>query len=182
MMSPTPLRLTVAAARILCLFLLPGSVPLAVAGAARSAEPAPRSVVARLYRDYAWEAVLSNSNARQLLQQTRRELERYFTPHLAALIEREHLCAVRNRAPCALDFQPHWNSDAPRAFSLAVAEAATPGEVTVTFSYADDAEPIHLTYLLQRTPRGWRISDLHTERWDLLRILDAAAAPLRPSP
>jgi hypothetical protein len=132
---------------------------LAAASPAFATDSAVQTV-ARLYRDFAWEAVMAPPNARGLAQQPRAVLRRYFTPKLASALAADAACAARRREICALDFAPLWASQDPAAQDLSVTGGAGPGQVRVTFTYGATGQSIRLNFQLAPTKAGWRVADI----------------------
>lgn len=141
------------------------TIRLAVATALLSvAWPAPAcdstvQTVAKLYRDFAWEAVLAQPDARGLAQQPEAILLRYFTPELASALAADAACAERRGEMCALDFAPLWASQDPAAHDLSVAPGTEAGQVRVQF-YPATGQVLQLTFRLVSTNGGWRIADI----------------------
>jgi hypothetical protein len=142
--------------------------------AAPAAESGPVQVVAQLYRDFAWEAVVHSPDwdGRALLDQPRAVLERYFDSNLATLILRDRECVAQTGEICQLDFSPIWASQDPGASELNVAAGPSPDVVNVRFRYPGDGKKIELSYRMVKTRAGWRIADIHNNGdWALLSIL-----------
>ncbi|MGN6513815.1 MAG: hypothetical protein ACTHKZ_09655 [Lysobacteraceae bacterium] len=132
------------------LLLASASVPAAV--------PA-EGVVARLYRDFAWEAVVATPHAPGLAQQPKAVLLRYFTPALASAIAADAACAARTAKACALDFMPLWASQDPAAVDLSIAPAG-PATVRVTYRVPASGAAVTLVFRMESTGAGWRIADV----------------------
>lgn len=122
-------------------------------------------VVAQLYRDFAWEAVVEQPQWRghELLNQPRTVLARYFDSNLVALIRRDRRCVARTGEICKLDFAPIWASQDPGASELAVTAGDKPEIVNVSFRYPSNGSRLELTYRLVKTQAGWRIADIRYE-------------------
>lgn len=135
-------------------------VPVCNAGPPDAAEAA--ATVARLYRDFAWEAVIDEPAAvgKPLVDQPRTVLERYFSKDLAGLILGDRHCRMRTREICKIDFSPLWASQDPGASGLRVAPGATADLVQVSFTYPGDSSKIAITYQLLHSKSGWRIADV----------------------
>jgi hypothetical protein len=124
-----------------------------------AAEPAPVAAVSRLYRDFAWEAVLAQPEGLSLAQQPKAVLQRYFTPKLASALAADAACASRRREICRLDFLPLWASQDPSAQDLTVAQAG-PGLVKVTFATPSSKQATVLQLNVVPTKAGWRVADI----------------------
>ena len=154
---------------------------LSALAAAFPPAPEPRAqagavdTVARLYRDYAWEAVVEQPRWRGhgLLDQPREVLVQYFDDALTDLILADRACASRTGAVCKLDFSPIWASQDPGASGLKVSPTTDPTVVAVEFRYPSNAQLIELSYQMIETRSGWRVRDIdYGGGRSLLAILD----------
>ena len=153
-------------AAALCLLLVPA--------AANAGDASPGvDIVAKLYHDYAWEAVLSEPDDAYvpLVHEPRATLERYFDPVLADLIAKDAECAARTQEICRLDFSPLWASQDPGAIGLDVTASNEPTIVIVRFDYPGEPASIELKYTVAEGPSGWRITNIAGADWNLLEIL-----------
>jgi hypothetical protein len=153
---------------------------LVVCASAAYAEPNTKSgaiqVVAQLYRDFAWEAIIDEPKwvGHDLLDQPRLVLERYFDHNLATLILQDRQCATQTQEICRLDFSPIWASQDPGASETKIIAGATPDIVSVKFRYPSDGTKIELSYRMVKTNVGWRIADIrYSSGSTLLSILSA---------
>ena len=131
-------------------------------GARLAGSATPTTVVARLYKDFAWEALGPTDEAfgKPLVEQPRNVLERYFDGTLASLLVNDDACIRRNRgADCNLGFTPIFASNDPEASDLDITPLSG-DRVAVSFTYPGNGEKIGLEYLTVRTPNGWRIKDI----------------------
>lgn len=145
--------------------------------AAPTAKSDPVQVVAQLYRDFAWEAIVHSPDwdGHALLDQPRAVLEQYFDSNLTTLILRDRECVAKTREICQLDFSPIWASQDPGASELNIAAGPSPDVVNVRFRYPGDGTKIELFYRLVETDAGWRIADIRYDRdWTLLSTLSSA--------
>lgn len=118
------------------------------------------SVVRSLYDDFAGETVLGDPETqKQLLDQPRAVLARYFTPELTSLVRQDRECAARTKDICKLDFMPIWASQDPSGATVRIAGESTLGEVAVEVRYPN-GEKRKLIYRLRMMPIGWRIADI----------------------
>ena len=147
---------------------------LAICGPASAGESSV-GTVGRLYRDFAWEAVVASPNAPGLAQQPKVVLLRYFTPQLAAALAADDACARHRHEVCALDFMPLWASQDPAAEELHISPGATSGHVAVRYTYPPTGAVISLEYRLLQTKAGWRVSDILYPSGNSLAGLLAAA-------
>lgn len=120
------------------------------------------TVVAKLYRDFAWEAVVEEPDAVEqgLLDQPGHRLAKYFDDSLVSLILKDRACAKKTKEVCRLNFSPIWASQDPGAAQLKVLATKAPNIVSVKFIYPSTGETIHLSYNLANTKHGWRITDV----------------------
>lgn len=130
----------------------------------------PKTIVLKLYRDFAWEAVMDVPAWPGLIDQPKNVLERYFDDKLTSLILKDRACA-KKQGLCRLDFLPIWASQDPSAGDLTVEESGEPHIVLVKFRYRSTNEEVQLKYRMSKTTRGWRISDITGSDWSLLSIL-----------
>ena len=132
---------------------------VAITSPAHAAESSVQ-VVARLYRNFAWEAVLAQPGATGLAQQPVSVLMQYFTPKLASALAEDAACAERRREVCALDFTLLWASQDPAAQDLYVTAGDGPSQVQVRFTYPSTRQVVQLTFRLVHTHSGWRVADI----------------------
>ncbi len=139
-------------------------------------QPGPDSVIAQLYRDFAWEAVLdvSSASSQALIDQPRPVLRRYFDDRLTALILQDRACAARTHEICRLDFDPLWASQDPDgAHGVKVQSPDSLNVVRVALRYTNGYE-VALGYRMSRTKEGWRIADIdYASGPSLLTILSS---------
>ena len=132
------------------------------AAPAHAAEDAA-AVVARLYRDFAWEAVVTEPYTPGLAQQPASVLRRYFDEGMVARFLADRECVHKTNSVCRLDHAPLWASQDPAAYDLHVKPTQQPGVVDVEFSGPASPEPTRLRYELVRTSQGWRITDIRSD-------------------
>ena len=163
--SPMNLR---AIAGFLALFFSLAATP------ALPSDAGAQAVVAQLYRDFAWEAVVDKPEwpGHSLLEQPRQVLARYFDENLAALILKDRSCVAKTHEICRLDFSPMWASQDPGASELKVSPTKDPGVVAVKFRYPGNGSIIELSYRMSKTRIGWRVHDiLYSSGSSLLSVL-----------
>jgi hypothetical protein len=131
----------------------------------------PEGIVFKLYRDYAWEAVMA-AEWDGLMEQPPQILKQYFDDNLTALILRDRKCSEKGEI-CRLDFVPIWTSQDPAAVDLTVEKTEKKNIIKVKFRYPSTNEKIELKYRVTKTTKGWRISDISGKDWSLLAILSA---------
>lgn len=131
----------------------------------------PEGIVFKLYRDYAWEAVIA-AGYDGLMQQPPQILKQYFDDNLTNLILRDRKCSEKGEI-CRLDFVPIWDSQDPAAVDLTVEKSEKKNIIKVKFRYPSTNKKIELKYRVTMTPKGWRISDISGKDWSLLAILSS---------
>lgn len=123
------------------------------------------TVVAQLYKTFAWEALVGIVPPDQaqafkpLAEESESVLGQYFSPELTALLVADKKCKVRSREICKLDFVLLFASQDPAAMDLSI-ERAAPGVVKVMFTFPSTREKIELKYKLARIRGDWRITDI----------------------
>jgi hypothetical protein len=133
------------------------------------------AIVAKLYQDFAFEAVLEEPEPENALfiDQSRHALLRYLTPKLADLLLRDRKCSETTHEICRLDFAPLWGNQDPVGAGVQVTPGATSETVNVRLRYFSSTS--QLTYHLTHTAAGWRISNISYEegRMTLSEILES---------
>jgi hypothetical protein len=125
------------------------------------------AVVARLYKDFAWQAFVSidsnkEANAvfgKDLADQPRSVLEQYFDQTLSSLIARDADCAAKTREICKLDFDPIFASQDPSAADLVITSLKR-DKVRVEYTHPSSQEKIRLDYQVAKIAGQWRITDI----------------------
>jgi len=153
----------IAIAAMMALALLPSpQTPAAAATAARA-------VVARLYQEFAAEAVIDTPelSIADLFGRPRAALARYLDEPLVALVMADRACSQRTQEVCNLDFAPIWDSQDPVGVTVTIDEPRDPARVPVELHYPK--EPARrLTYVMVKTPAGWRIHDIEYDSHESL--------------
>lgn len=134
-------------------------------------DSSPEGIVFKIYKDFAWEAVMSGPYD-GLMQQPQIVLEQYFDEKLTSLILKDRACA-KKKGMCNLDFLPIWDSQDPSAGDLTVEKTNKPYIISVTFRYPSIDKKIELKYRVTKTTKGWRISNISGKDWSLLLILSS---------
>ncbi|UOD32094.1 DUF3828 domain-containing protein [Massilia violaceinigra] len=166
--------LSIAANRIMMMASL--ALLLGWSSAAMAAKPeSEASVVARLYKDFAWQAIASQSDlfGENLAHQPRTTLERYFSPTLAALLVRDAACQVRSQGVCHLEGDLLFDSQDPRVIDLDVQTVAS-GRVSVAFKDPVTDEQKRIAFHLSQVGGKWKIADIsygNERQRSLLKVL-----------
>ena len=133
------------------------------------------AVVARLYRDFAWEAVVREPKPREptFIDQSMKVLLQYLDPELVRLLMADRACVEKSTMLCNLDFAPIWASQDPTGASSWIQPGKRPGAVDVSLRYPS-GEAISLQFEMVQTPSGPRIRDIHYDngRPSLMAILN----------
>ena len=95
-----------------------------------------------------------------LIDQPKPVLEKFFTPGLVELLLRDREEMARTGEIARLDFLPLWNSQDPSASELKVTAGSKPNTVEVSFAALGAEQRIVLTFVLEETSDGMRISDI----------------------
>jgi len=157
--------------RRLLAVLLAAACVIPSASADSSATPGIE-LVAKLYRQFAWEALMNDpGKAVDFLDQPKAVLESYFEPKLAALILADRACAAATKEICKLDFAPLWASQDPSATDLRVVAGSRPESVRVEFRHPGDDQQTVLIFELSPSSAGLRIKDIQYEEIPSLRGL-----------
>ena len=128
----------------------------------KSTQESPEAIVVSLYHDYAWEVVLLSSNYVELLDQSKNELEKYFSPVLAQLLIKDRECKEKTNDVCGLDFDPIYaTQDRSFVHDLDVKTPNSSNEVKVQFKSSGTLPAFELTYKMIKTASGWRIDDIN---------------------
>lgn len=164
--------LCTAANRLVILLIL-----FALAGGGNAAEAKAETeagVVAKLYKDFAWQAIASQPDlfGNDIAQQSRSTLERYFTPALANLLVRDVACRVKFQGVCNLDVDVLFDSQDPRVTDLEVA-TMEPGRVAVVFKDPINDETTKIEFIVTQVAGKWKIADIIYKRggWSLKKVL-----------
>jgi len=132
-------------------------------------------VVARLYKDFAWQAVASQADlfGEDLSHQNKSTLEKYFAPALADLLVKDAACQMKSQGICNLDFDLLFDSQDPRVTDLDVSTTA-PGKVSVVYKDPVDDRTTRIDFDVARVAGIWKIIDVvysRPEQVSLRRIL-----------
>lgn len=121
----------------------------------------PEDVVAWVYRDFAFNAIMTLYwKDASLIEQPKEILLLYFTDELASLIIKDRQCVEETHEICNLNFDPIFASQDPGAMDLEISPADKSNTVHVQFTYPGNGQKISLSYGIEKTPRGWRIKDI----------------------
>lgn len=118
-------------------------------------------VVAKLYKDFAWQAMATQADlfGEDLAHQGKTTLEKYFAPALANLLIKDAACQVKYEGICNLDFDILFDSQDPRVTDLEVSVTA-PGKVSVVYTDPTDGKKTRIDFVVTRVGRSWKIGDV----------------------
>lgn len=138
------------------------AVVLAGSGVALAAPASDETaVVARLYKDFAWQALASQTKlfGEDLAHQDKTTLEKYFAPGLADLFVKDAACQVKYQGICNLDFDVLFDSQDPRVSDLEIT-AVAPGKVAVVFVDPASGEKTRIEFKVTQVAGAWKIIDV----------------------
>ncbi len=140
---------------------------------ASTPESKATDTVKRLYRDYSWEATMIDGPGPWIGDAPKAVLEQYLDRDLSAVWVKSRAC---KGSDCAVDwvgYDPLWDNMDPSGFyNVNIEATGDPHVVRVEMDAAcAPAQPckpvaetrVRLTYFLERTAMGWRISDIQSE-------------------
>jgi hypothetical protein len=136
-----------------------GAILMAVSPPAR-AQNAPESVVAEIYK-------VQNAGEESPIYEPEL-MDRFLTPDLIALIN-----ADLDRAQGRIDFDPLFDADETEVTDFAVAtQSASGSKAVVVVTFKNSGKPSSVTFDLVREGVQWKVSNIRSARWDLLRLLE----------
>jgi len=148
-----------------------------LAAAPAAAQPPGGAVkaVAKLYQDFAAEAVMDTAELSipDLFGGPKATMARYLDDPLIALVMADRECARRTQEVCNLDFSPIWDSQDMVGVTVKIAQGKTPDRADVELKFPPN-EIRKLTYVMVKTPAGWRVHDIEYDGHEsLVRMLKA---------
>lgn len=156
--------LSTAANRLVVIVLILLALGWGGTAAAAKAET-DAAVVAKLYKDFAWQAIATQRDlfGDDIAQQSRATLEKYFTPPLADLLVKDVACQVKSQGICNLEVDLLFDSQDPRVTDLELATIA-PGRVAVVFKDPTDDETTKIEFIVAQVAGKWKIADIIYKR------------------
>lgn len=149
------------------------AVALVAGVGAQTAKPStPFSVVTQLYADFACETTTAGcNNGRELVDQPKAVLSRYFDDQLVRLWLADRACVARTGEICNLDFVPMWDSQDPSGTTIRIVPTES-ANVDVELRHPSSPAARVLRYSLVKTATGWRIHDISlAKEWSLVALL-----------
>ncbi len=141
-------------------------IALAIDGAFGADRPArfekPDDVVAWLYRDFGWEALISvYFRGDSLIDQPYGVLSRYFTSELSQLLVQTRKREVNNQEPGPIDFVLIFGSqDTDGIVNIRIARRSKDNVVTVIYDQNTERDVREIQFDTVNSPGGWRISNI----------------------
>jgi hypothetical protein len=129
--------------------------------AVAASSPNEAAVVARLYRDYGWQAFANQTElfGEDITHQARATLEKYFAPELAALLMRDVACQRKYQGVCNVESDLLFDAEDPAVTDLEVKRIA-PGRVSVEFNDPVTRKTTRIDFQLIQVGGQWKISDV----------------------
>lgn len=156
--------------------LLVASLALPAASGAKDGKKTPQvELVRKLYRNFAWEAVLFPEPGETLAEQPRGVLKDYFEGSLASLLADDAACA-RKGSVCRLDVDPLFGTRDPVVHDLEVLPTDSAGVVLVRFASVDGGSET-MTEIVVRMAGSGRIGDMVYPKGPSLRTRLASPPP-----
>lgn len=155
---------------LLPLLILCGALaPSAVAAGGKKAPHV--ELVRKLYKDFAWEAVLYPEPGETLAEQSKGVLKDYFAGSLAELLVSDAACA-RKQGVCRLEVHPLFGMRDPVVHDLEVLPVEGANDVVVRFSRADggSSRMTEIVIRMAGSGRGARIADVVYPEGPSLRL------------
>ena len=138
--------------------------------AAVQAQPASAAAaVAKLYQDFAAEAVIDTQDYTMLdlFSRPKAALARYLDDELVALVMADRACSEKKQEVCNLDFAPIWDSQDMVGTTVTIAEGKDPSRVQVEL-HMRPTTVRRLTYAMVKTAAGWRVHDIEYDSHESL--------------
>ena len=128
------------------------------------------SAVAKLYQDFASEAVFDSPEfaTLDLFPRPKATLARYLDDDLVALVMADRACSERKQEVCNLDFAPIWDAQDVAGTTVKISATKDPSRVLVELKFRDEPTVRRLTYHMVKTPLGWRVHDIEYDSHESL--------------
>ncbi|MGZ5199708.1 MAG: DUF3828 domain-containing protein [Telluria sp.] len=136
-------------------------------------------VVAKLYKDYAWEAIATQPDlfGEGLAGASKAQLERYFAPKMTQLLLADSACQVRRGEICNLDFDLLFDSQDPRVADLDLQRLAS-GRVRVQFKDPVTDKMTVIEFKLAVRNGRWRIADIIYQKHPQQSLKEILSRPI----
>jgi hypothetical protein len=138
-----------------------GALLASTPAASPQTTPGAVAAIARLYQDYAAEAVIDSPDLSiaDLFGRPKTTLARYLDEELVALVMADRACSARTQGVCNLDFAPIWDSQDPVGTTVKISQGKDASSVLVELR-AGQADVRRLTYRMVKSAAGWRVHDI----------------------
>jgi hypothetical protein len=124
------------------------------------AQNTPEAVVAEIYK-------VRNAGEESPIYEPEL-MDRFLTPDLIALIN-----ADLDRAQGRIDFDPLYDADDTEVTDFAMAtQSARGSKAVVLVKFKNFGKPSSITFDLVRDGVQWKVANIRSARWDLLRLLE----------
>jgi hypothetical protein len=143
---------------------------LASASAAQApAEQTAVKAVAKIYQDFAAEAVIDTADLSilDLFSRPKATLARYLDDDLVALVMADRDCSRRKNEVCNLDFAPIWDAQDMVGTTVKIDEGKDAAHVKVELHFPPNTIR-RLTYVMVKTAAGWRVHDIEYDSHESL--------------
>lgn len=119
------------------------------------------SLIAKLYKNFAWQALGTTQDVfgKSLQQQDEAVLRQYFDPTLAALIVQDRECVSRRAEVCNMDFDPLFGSQDATVSDFTI-QRESAGRIAVAFTSPSSGEKAKLLFHMTQSGTAWRINDV----------------------
>jgi hypothetical protein len=117
-------------------------------------------LVARLYKDFGWQAFATNEVFGEGLEHQGKEaLMRYFSPELAELLVKDRACQRKEQGICRLDFDILFDSQDPVVTDLDV-KMGSAGKVRVSFKNLVNGQTTNIQFVVAHSGGKPKIVDV----------------------
>lgn len=148
------------------------AVAVAVLLFSAAAAAAPDAAGAETFLRSIYEQYLAKDSKGVALE--RRDLKRWFTPSLAALIQRDRDHAARRHEVGALDGDPFIDAQDWELSDLHLAAVPSPTGAQGRVSFVNAGTKVSITLDLVPVKASWRIADIHWPDGSLVELLTKA--------
>jgi len=133
----------------------------ASAGAQAPAEQTAVQAVAKIYQDFAAEAVIDTADLSilDLFSRPKAALGRYLDDDLVALVLADRECSRRKNEVCHLDFAPIWDAQDMVGTTVTIEGGHDRTHVKVALHFPPTTVR-RLTYVMVKSAAGWRVHDI----------------------
>jgi len=143
-----------------------------IAGAQPSDTPGPVAAVAKVYQDFAADAVIDTADLAppELFSRSKVVMAKYLDDSLIALVLADRACSEKSGGVCNLDFAPIWDAQDMVGTTVKISATKNPAHVLAELAYPDKTVR-KLTYVMTKTPAGWRVHDIEYDSHESLTAM-----------